>query len=133
MRIVGTKINGWELIVDDLDPEPKCVVEHATYEQALDAFAANYPELMDQLDEFRCDDFCGNGVRPKVQRERREKKKGSGARFRELMMQGKTNQECLDIVRAEFLESKATLSDAAFNRAMLRKSPTGFRADGTKV
>lgn len=134
MRIVGSRITGWELILDDTDPEPACVVEHAEFDEAIDAFAANRPELAMELDEFKCGEFCGtNGARPERARREGKRKRGSGARFRELMMLGRTNEECLRIVRAEFPESVATLSDAAWNRAQLRKKPTGFRPDGSKV
>jgi hypothetical protein len=107
------------------------------FERALDVFSANVPELMAELDEFKCDEFFGNEEKKREKRERKtsvgQKKKGSGARFRELMMQGKTNEECLRIIREEFADSNATLSDAAWNRAQLRKNPAGFRPDGSKI
>ncbi len=134
ITIVGSRIAGWELVADG-EWEPMCVVENVDFDEAIDVFAANFPELMAQLDEFKCDEFLGNGMKPKEKRQRStwQKKRGSGARFRELMMQGKTNDECLKIVREEFPDSKATLSDAAWNRALLRKNPLAFRPDGTKV
>jgi len=134
INIVGSKVTGWELVVDG-EPEPKCVAENVSFEEAVDIFAANYPELMAELDvEFKCEEFCGNGVKSKEKRQRSvgQKKRGSGARFKQLMIEGKTNEECLRIVREEFPESVATLSDAAWNRAQLRKNPEGFEKDGSK-
>lgn len=113
--------------------EESCAAD-CTFDESLDVFAANFPELSDQLDKnFKCDEFCGtNGVKPRREKTGGKRKRGSGARFRELMMQGRTNAECLEAVRAEFPESVATLSDAAWNRALLRKNPDGFNPDGTK-
>ncbi len=135
MRII--KENSWWVLVADGIGEELCRAENCSFDDAVDAFVANMPELMVELDELKCEDFCGNGTnRTKYQRERLGtspgKKRGSGMRFRELMMQGKTNAECLAVIRGEFPDSKATLSDAAFNRARLRKSPDGFREDGSK-
>lgn len=136
ISIVGSKTTGWELVLGDGSPEPIGVVENATYEEALDVFAANWPEYMDQLDELKCDDFVGQAPVDETKRKTRvfgrERKRGSGARFRELISAGKTNEECLRIVREEFPDSKATLSDAAWNRAQLRKNPSAFYADGSK-
>jgi len=120
IAIVGTKTTGWELILDE-EVEPICVVEHASFEEAIDVFAANMPEYSLELDELKCDDFCGTTAEKKQRHNGQQRKRGSGARFRELILQGKTNAECLAIVRGEFPESKATLSDAAWNRAALRK------------
>ena len=126
MKVVG---NGgdrnWQLRMDD------GTFGHAhgmSHSEALDAFAANWPELAGQLDELRVDDLLG-GVPEDRQVDRRPRsdvrvaprRLGSGARFRELMAAGKTNAEALAIVRSEFPESKATLSDAAWNRARLQK------------
>jgi hypothetical protein len=54
---------------------------------------------------------ASHGPRPRV---------GSGRRFRELIQLGYSNAECVAIVRAEFPTSRATLSDAAWNRNALR-------------
>lgn len=138
--VVGNELVGFELVVDGM-PEPICVVEDvATVDEAVDAFAANHFEHTAELDELL--DLIGRTPekdRPKRSRVasgvggKKEKKRGSGARFRELMVQGKSNEECLKIVREEFPDSKATLSDAAWNRAELKKNPGGYQADGRKV
>lgn len=133
--ITGTKTTGWELVLDG-NYEPLGVVENATFDEAIDAFAANWPEYSAELDEFKCEDFVGaEAGKPRRQHagERKSRKRGSGARFRELILQGKSNEECVRTVRQEFPESTATLSDAAWQRAQLRKNPSAYAADGTKI
>ncbi len=123
--------SGWDLIVDG---EEVCEADNVSFNQALNIFAADHPELAKELDDLNADDLCGAMPSEKRRAVRgREKKRGSGARFRELIMAGKTNAESLTIVRSEFPDSKATLSDAAWNRALLRKNPAGFAGDGSKV
>jgi len=125
---------GWRLVLDGQD-ETVGMVENATFGEALDSFAANWPEYAEAIDELKCEDFVGMEIQKKSPRRNGtgERKRGSGARFRELILQGKTNEECVRIVREEFVDSKATLSDAAWQRAQLRKNPGGFRPDGSKV
>lgn len=131
ISVLGSKPMGWRLVLDGL--EEVGVVENATFEEALEAMAANWPEYGKELDQLRCDEFIGTQKLPDRRRGTRvERKRGSGARFRELILQGKSNEECVKIVREEFVESKATLSDAAWQRAQLRKNPDGFREDGSK-
>lgn len=110
-----------------------CRAENVEFDEALDVFAADWPEHSSELDQLKCDDFCGT-VAAKKTREKfsGQKKRGSGARFRELILQGKSNEECVKIVREEFPESTATLSDAAWQRAQLRKNPSGFLPNGFK-
>lgn len=52
-------------------------------------------------------------------------RKTSGQRFRELILMGKSNAECVQIVRAEFPNSVATNSDASWNRSQLKKFAAG--------
>jgi len=129
VKIVGSKTTGWEMVVDG-QMEPVGVAEHVTFEEAIDIFAANWPEFAEQLDQLKCEDFIGVQVAEKKVRRNGtgERKRGSGARFRELILQGKTNAECVEIVRNEFPESRATISDAAWQRAQLRKNPEKFMA-----
>lgn len=119
----------WQLRMDD-GTFGHC--HDMSHSEALDAFAANWPELARQLDALRCDDLVGDspqtaGQSSQVARRRvseprvRVRRLGSGARFRELMAAGASNAEALAVVRSEFPESKATLSDAAWNRARLQK------------
>lgn len=123
VRIIGSEATGWELVLDG-QHEPVGVAEHVTFEEAIDIFAANWPEHMMALDELKCADFIGVEVKKVTARRNGvERKRGSGARFRELILQGKSNAECVEIVRAEFPESRATISDAAWQRAQLRKNP----------
>lgn len=134
--VVGTEETGWELIHEG--EEPIGVAEKMSYLSAVDAFAANWPEYMDELDVLRAEyvEFVGEPAVQKRQRvsgQPREKKRGSGARFRELILAGKSNEECLRTVRAEFPESKATLSDVAWNRGELRKNPGGYLGNGQRV
>ena len=132
MQII--KMNVAEWVLRNSRGENLCIAENCSFEDAIDSFVANFPEFAGELDELKCDEFCGtNGAKPKREKVGGKKKRGSGARFRELIMGGKSNEECLKIVRAEFPESTATLSDAAWNRALLRKNPAGFAADGSKV
>ena len=119
----------WEL---EVDSERMCIAEGVSFIKALDIFAANYPEHAAELDELNPEDLMGVVVTGKVKRQGGERaKRGSGARFRELIMAGKNNADALAIVRAEFPDSKATLSDAAWNRALLRKGM--FTSDGRKI
>ena len=119
----------WQLRMDD-GTFGHC--HNMSHDEALDCFAANWPELAGQLDELRVDELAGEQPQTAGQsgqvarREHRQacvgiRKPGSGARFRELMAAGASNAEALAIVRAEFPDSKATLSDAAWNRAKLQK------------
>lgn len=132
LKVVGDKQTGWELIGDDV--EPIGIAENMSYLSAIDAFCANWPEYMDQLDQLRTDyiDLVGEAVAEKKKRlisgmrQPRERKRGVGNRFVELILAGKSNVECLRIVMAEFPESKATLSDAAWQRSQLRKSNPGL-------
>lgn len=115
-----------------------CRVHGLSLAGAIDAAAAARPDLAEGLDALRCDDLCGEPAQERAERPSRTKsaagmarrKRGSGARFRQLILAGRTNAEALAVVRAEFLESKATLSDAAWNRARLREGE--WNADGTK-
>lgn len=128
VSIAGNKSIGWELVLDG-EMEPVGVVENASYEEALDIFAANWPQYASQIDELKCEDLIGAVVEKKIRQARSgggERKRGSGARFRELILQGKANDECVKIVREEFPESRATISDAAWQRAQLRKNPEKF-------
>lgn len=109
-------------------------VKGVTYREAVDVFAANRPDLALALDELACDDLCGEAGRPQRASATRhdaprqasepgqpKAARGSGARFRALYDLGKTNAEALAIVRQEFPQSKAGLSDAAWNRARWKK------------
>lgn len=59
--------------------------------------------------------------------------KGSGARIREMIMEGKlTTEEMLAVIHKEFKDSKAKASDISWNRGQLKANPKGFNADGTK-
>lgn len=137
ISVVGSKITGWELVVEDTGYEPIGVVENAPFDDALDAFAANWPEYAAGLDELKSDDdFVGVQVHSREKKVRGvagERKRGSGARFRELILQGKGNEECVRIVRSEFPESKATLSDAAWQRAQLKKNPEKFMVNSQVI
>lgn len=120
------KFNGAWVLKGDTGLMGSCV---GSFLVALDAFAANWPELAGELDALRHDDLAGDEPqRASPQRQARPRpssdgkpRLGSGARFRELYGLGKSNAEALVIVRAEFSDSKATLSDAAWNRARFRK------------
>lgn len=92
-----------------------------TRNQALDAFATNWSELAAELDGLR---DPAEAAQEKPQRAARtvssgKARLGSGARFRALMMAGASNAEALAAVRLEFPDSKAGLSDAAWNRREL--------------
>ncbi len=92
--------------------------------QALNSFAANFPQYARAIDELlaKCPEDASDGAKKVPSGERaRVGKPGSGRRFRELIGAGKTNAEALAIVKAEFPDSRATLSDAAWNRAKLQK------------
>lgn len=133
MVVVGNN-DKWELRVDDVDLG---TAERMPYLQAIDAFAANWPEHMAELDVLRAEYVELMGEPAAAEKRQRtpgvKRQRGSGARFRELILVGKSNEECLRIVRAEFPDSKATLSDAAWNRYQLRKNPSGYAPDGSKV
>lgn len=94
---------------------------------AIECFGANWPRLAQRLDEHRSDWLTG--ARASLQEARssrptaspRATRPGSGLRFRELIRSGATNAEALAAVRAEFPESRATLSDAAWNRQRVRR------------
>lgn len=138
--IVGNEETGWELIYGE-DQEPIGVAEKMSYLSAIDAFAANWPEYMVELDELRATyvDFVGEPVVEKKRRvsspsgQPREKKRGSEARIRELILAGESSVECLRIVREEFPESNATLSNVAWNRSELRKNLGGYLSNGQKA
>jgi hypothetical protein len=140
IAVTGTEETGWELVDAELI-EPLGVCEKMDYLEALDCFMANWPEHRDQLEDLRKEhvEFFGEPVSGTRKREKaaggmkKKKKRGSEARFRELIMMGKTNEECVRIVKEEFPESNATLSNAAWNRAQLRKNPSGFAPDGTRA
>lgn len=108
---------------------------------ALDMFEANWPELSGRLAPHgSLSRLCGPQARPNGSSGRKAVSgvserhgapyRGSGARFRELILQGATNAEAVAVVRAEFPTSKATVSDAAWNRAKLREGY--WNADGTR-
>lgn len=104
-----------------LEQDGDCIctcVEEWTRDRAIDTFAANYPHLSGVLDTLRDAPRQPKARSSAIGRTSsgREVRRGSGARFRELFGEGKTNAEALKIVRAEFPDSKATLSDAAWNR-----------------
>lgn len=135
MRVMQLGIdNSWAL----QNGETICVVDNTSYLEAIDCFAANHPEYWDQLEALRQDyiELIGEPIKQRAARAvgpKREKKRGSGARFRELIIAGKSNEDCLRIIREEFPDSKATLSDAAWNRAQIRKNPSGYSPDGQKI
>lgn len=110
-----------------------------SFPEAVDAFAANWPGLAAGLDALRAADeeLCGaaTAVLPagrRVGRPASQRRPGSGLRFRELIAGGATNAEALAAVRAEFPESRATLSDAAWNRARWQKEKAA-REGGLEV
>ena len=100
-----------------------------TMDKALDAFAANWPEHAAALDDLKSVEWlCGpsqtSHARDRAARQPTAgRKPGSGQRFRELILAGASNAEALAAVRAEFPESRATLSDAAWNRRELKVNP----------
>lgn len=128
----------WRLTEDSSTPsESSSSVKGVTYREAIDVFAANRPDLAEALDSMNrrfveaCDELTGPaGTAQKghttshdAPRQASEGRRllGSGARFRSLYDQGKSNAEALAIVRQEFPLSKAGLSDAAWNRARWKK------------
>lgn len=118
--------NSWIMSVDDVEV---CRCRGMSMRQATDAFAANWPAHAEKLDAYYAafEDLAGppEATPAREARSRAVSKPrgrlGSGARFRELYGLGKTNAEALVIVRGEFSDGKATLSDAAWNRARFRK------------
>lgn len=121
LRFHETLVGDFELYVGD-KRLGTCV---GSASQALDAFAANWPGHALALDRLR--DTLGvprDAPRRVVGMQKTgfgQRKQGSGARFRELIAGGASNHEALAQVREEFPNSKATLSDAAWNRARLQK------------
>lgn len=92
---------------------------------SLDAFACNWPEHGAWLDAQKQPETCSEPARRAKHAGTR--KMGSGARFRELIGAGASNADALTVVRAEFPDSKATLSDAAWNRAQIEKAARDAR------
>ena len=122
-----------------LDGETIGRCANTSFIEAVDAFAANWPEHASRLDELKADDVAWlagserHAARRTTSSDRTvDRRPGSGKRFRELMAGGATNAEALAVVRAEFPQSKATLSDAAWNRARLQKE-TAARVSGLGV
>lgn len=103
-----------------------------SFSDAVYAFGANWPEIREELDQLLCEDLTGPSGKKAILRPANgsktppggteRPKKGSGARFRALILAGKSNQEALAIVKKEFPQSKATLADAAWHRGKLKKN-----------
>ena len=131
MKLVhdGGQVN-WTL---HLDSGEMGYCHNMTRNQAIDAFVANWPAVAEALGTIRepdLEDLVGSQTASRVPRQPsgQSRKKGSGQRFRELMAAGASNAEALAVIRSEFPESKATLSDAAWNRAKLQKERASLAA-----
>lgn len=126
----------WELFAGDTRIGT-CV---GTAHDAARAFCSNWPDLADAIESALCLDMCGDA--PQAQRAARQvgsgprlagaRRVGVGARMRELLQSGVGDADVLARARAEFPDSKATLSDVAWNKAELRKKPSAYNADGSK-
>lgn len=130
MKIVENMSGDWELIADD---EVVGVCERMTRDEAAECFAANWPQYADAIgapEHGRRRQAASRTVSDKLTGIR---KVGSGQRFRELILGGAGNAEALAKVREEFPDSKATLSDAAWNRRELKVNGHLYDEHGFKI